>query len=420
MAENFFYTLTLGCKINQYETQAISESWERNGWIRTDNPESAALILVNSCAVTAHAVRDTRKTARQMRSKAENAQIIVAGCAAQVFPEEFANMPEIDRVIPQAEKHRLSSPQCPGNIHMRISDFFRARAPVRVQDGCTHHCTYCIVPSTRGKSVSRTPADVLLEIQELMRSGIQEISLCGINLRQYGRDLEPCLDFWDLLHFLHEHLQPEDKKLRVRLSSLEPSELGSKAMQTLGACSNFLCPHLHISLQSGSPEILKKMGRGHYRPEQLLDFSRELKKIWPVFGLGADILIGFPGEDDRLYLETRDMLRLLPLTYAHIFPYSPRPGTAAAEFPAQINPGEKKERCRQLNKEIQIKKLDFRKNLLKLPCVHPVLESTTRGTNEFFVPTRFESPLPENRIRKIMPAVPVSLENETIIARQRL
>jgi MiaB/RimO family radical SAM methylthiotransferase len=408
-------TITLGCKINQYETQSLIEARELDGWVYQNEPADCQAIIINSCAVTARAVRDTRKAARQAAAANPEAEIIVTGCAVQAFEAEFSSMPEVSRAVLQKDKFTLSREN--KNLDLRISDYFRARAPVRVQDGCSHRCTYCIVPLTRGKPISRSPEDCLQEIVRLFSAGIREISLCGINLSQYGRDLDPEIDFWELVNFLRDRVQKEwSGRARFRLSSLEPSELTPKALDTIKRCSDMLCPHLHISLQSGSPRILRKMNRGQYHPDQLFDFIRGLKAIWPVFGLGADILLGFPGEDRELYAQTRSVVDRLPLTYAHIFPFSPRPGTPAAKFSGQVDPGETKKRCRELKQITEEKKKAFHLRLLELPAVHPVLETRQSGMNEYFVPTELKNPLPSDWIRRIIPARTLDVKENKLTA----
>lgn len=410
-----FSTITLGCKINQYETQSLIEARELDGWVYQNEPADCQAIIINSCAVTARAVRDTRKAARQAAAANPEAEIIVTGCAVQAFEAEFSSMPEVSRAVLQKDKFTLSREN--KNLDLRISDYFRARAPVRVQDGCSHRCTYCIVPLTRGKPISRSPEDCLQEIVRLFSAGIREISLCGINLSQYGRDLDPEIDFWELVNFLRDRVQKEwSGRARFRLSSLEPSELTPKALDTIKRCSDMLCPHLHISLQSGSPRILRKMNRGQYHPDQLFDFIRGLKAIWPVFGLGADILLGFPGEDRELYAQTRSVVDRLPLTYAHIFPFSPRPGTPAAKFSGQVDPGETKKRCRELKQITEEKKKAFHLRLLELPAVHPVLETRQSGMNEYFVPTELKNPLPSDWIRRIIPARTLDVKENKLTA----
>ena len=342
-----FFIVTLGCKVNQYEAQALREAWTGAGLAECGAPGEADEIIIHSCAVTANAVADTRAMVRRMRRAAPQAAIRVMGCAAEVCAEKLATLPGVAEVVRREGKgafiltgpgERAAKSPAPGFPPLSISGYSRARPVVKIQDGCSHGCTYCIVPLTRGRSVSRPPEDILAEMRRLHAAGFPELILSGINLRQYGRDFPKnaaIRDFWELLSFLEKNLAPDwAGRARWRLSSLEPGQLGSAALEALAA-SRMVAPHLHISLQSGSPAVLKRMGRGHYRPDALPDFLAALSRAWPTFGLGADILIGFPGESDAEFEETRAFIEALPLTYAHVFPFSPRPGTAAAALPAQ-------------------------------------------------------------------------------------
>jgi len=400
-----FYITTLGCKINQYETQAIIEAWQKRGDVLVAEPEQAEVIIVNSCAVTANAVRDLKKLLRKLAQAAPGARILVAGCAAEVMEQELKKLKEVDLVIPQSQKNILLHPNFhsgtghahptlskPGFPPFHITNYFRARAVVKIQDGCSHKCTYCIVPLTRGPSRSREPQAIFDEIERLFNNGLKEITLCGINLRHFGRDLRPKMDFWDLLLQIQQKFSPEwQGKARIRISSLEPSELTDRALNTLSQAT-LVCPHLHISLQSASPDVLKRMNRAHYHPEQLEKFIEQLKNIWPVFGLGMDILVGFPGETEQDFQATYDFCARIPLSYAHVFPYSKRPHTVAASFSNQIPNHVKKERASILRKLIQKKKTLFLDKLVKLPRVHLVLENENQGMTEYYVQARLKKP----------------------------
>ncbi len=385
-----FHIITLGCKINQYESQAIAEALQGNGLELVDRPELAREIIINSCAVTSRAVRDLKKICRQTGRINPHARISITGCAAQVLEPELSALPEVHRVIPQKHKSLLLNGLNPSEVtenipEYSISDYFRSRAVVKVQDGCTHKCSYCIVPLTRGKSKSRSPEVILDEIIRLLSRGFSEITLGGINLRLFGRDLSPQMDFWDLVNFLQKKLLISPRqKFRIRLSSLEPSELNQKALATL-AGSEMLCPHLHISLQSGSRDVLEKMIWGHYAPWNLINFSGKLKAEWPLYSMGADILAGFPGETDRDFEQTLELVHNLPLSYAHVFPYSPRPGTPAAGFPDQVAEKRKKSRTGRINNLIQVKKKDFLHRLTLERKLDMVMETQTRGMSEYYV-----------------------------------
>lgn len=197
---------------------------------------------------------------------------------------------------------------------------------LKVQDGCQHRCTYCIVPLTRGRCLSRPPEDVIAEARRLLLAGHAEIMISGINLRQYGRDNADFGDFWSLLRRLDAALAPEFAgRGRFRISSLEPSQLDDEGVETLMAC-RMLCPQLHISLQHASQPVLRRMGRGHYTAEMLQRAVERLHAHWPVMGLGADIIAGFPGEREEDVACLLDFVRETPFSYAHVFPYSRRPG----------------------------------------------------------------------------------------------
>lgn len=398
-----FHVATLGCKINQYESEAIAEAWRGRGLLEADGPGQADVLLVNSCAVTGRAVSDLRAVVRRLRQQNPGARLVVTGCAAQVLEAELAAMPGVDVVVPQSRKAELlEGPFGPFGVHgapgaaeaapifqpFRIGSFGRARAVVKVQDGCSHACTYCIVPLTRGASVSRDPADALAEVRRLLAAGYRELVLSGVNLRQYGRDLPEPLGFWDLLARLEAELAPQwAGRARLRLSSVEPGQLDARALDVLGG-SRLVAPHLHLSLQSGDEGVLKRMGRGHYKPAQVLDFLRQLRAHWPRLGLGADLLTGFPGETAAQFETTYAFCRELPLTYAHVFPFSPRPGTVAADWPDALPKAERTARAARLRGLAEARKRAFRKELAALPRLTVLIENTGtgQGTCEFYAP----------------------------------
>jgi MiaB-like tRNA modifying enzyme len=421
-SSNTFHIVTLGCKVNQYESQAIRESWTARGYRETEHPENASILLVNSCAVTSRAMNDVMRTIRRLHRDVPGAEIIVTGCAAQAEPGTLGAMEGVSRVVSQRDKTVLTGigtgprEEQPGFPPLAISDFNRARAVLKVQDGCSHRCTYCIIPLTRGKSVSRPPREVITEAGRLFAAGVREITLCGINLRQFGRDLSPHTDFWDLVRALDEQLAPEwAGRARLRISSLEPADLTDKALRVLSA-SRLVCPHLHISLQSGSRSVLKRMGRGHYTPDMVTDFLVHLHDPWPIFALGADILMGFPGETEEEFLETLDFCRTLPLSYAHVFPFSPRPGTAAAGFRHQIPEHLRRERAKAVREAIAPKRREFLKRISRLETLDVVLEQSRRGMCQYYVECRLteepEGAGPRNMIR----VRPTGVEKNEILA----
>lgn len=423
-----FHTATLGCKINQYETRSVSEAWTAAGALETDDPAEADVILINSCAVTANAVADLRRMVRKLKRENPKAEIIITGCAAQAARGEIGEMPEISRIVPHKDKAALlEGPSAP--LTDRRSDSFppfsvsgygRARAVVKVQDGCSHRCTYCIVPLARGSSVSRPQQDVLAEVERLLNAGFREMVLSGVNLRQFGRDLSGKPDFWDMLGLIEERFGDEwSGRARLRISSLEPGQLGGKALDTLAA-SRLVCPQLHLSLQSGDPEVLRRMGRGHYRAEQALKFLDQLGDVWPVFGLGADILTGFPGETDEEFGRTLEFCGKLPLSYAHVFPYSPRPDTPAATMKDQVDAAVKKDRAKKLRDLASRKKGAFLKKLLEQPKLSVLVQdSEGRGVSEYYSPCRMEPPGGgSDRIRSLVECRPLRIERGGIVCEE--
>ncbi|WP_051822504.1 MiaB/RimO family radical SAM methylthiotransferase [Desulfonatronum thiodismutans] len=402
-----FYLTTFGCKVNQYESQVILEHWARQGHVQVAEAAQADIILIHSCAVTAKAVAELRKAVAALQRNAPKAGIVITGCAAQTFGLELRNLHGVVGVVGTQDRGMLlegpdvllqqfgndpsfgSKPKA--NMLAGVSDFQRARAQVKVQDGCSHGCTYCIVPLARGPGHSRRAEEVIEEIRRLLARGFREISLIGVNLRLYGQDLQPRSDFWDLILTLERTFAPLwADRARLRLSSLDPAMLGTKALDAISG-SRLLCPHLHLSLQSASPAVLKAMGRSHYQPETIQEFCDRLERRLGLYGLGADLLTGFPGEEDAHFRETLKFCAALPLTYAHVFPFSPRPGTPAANRADQVPEEVRRERARQLRAQTGTKRRAFLRALAKRrDAVTMVVEGTApyQGKCEYYVPCR--------------------------------
>ncbi len=425
-----FFTATLGCKINQYETRSIGEAWARDGGQEArevNDVREADLILVNSCAVTANAVADLRQAVRRYHRDNPEADIIITGCAAQVMSEELGQLPGVVRVVPQEEKAvLLGGPTSLGTMDkplekkpvfapFSISGYGRSRAVIKVQDGCSHHCTYCIIPLTRGRSVSRPMKDIVAEVDRLLSAGFREFILSGINLRHFGRGIPGNVDFWDLINHLESVFAFNwAGRARFRISSVEPGQLTDKAFETLAA-SRMVCRQLHLSLQSGDSDVLKAMGRGHYDAKHAVTFMKRLSSVWPIVGLGADLIAGFPGETEAQFANTVELCRRLPLTYGHVFPYSERPGTRAATLPGNAVPI-RKERAARLRKLINEKKVDFQKSLAKQASLDVLVQDTKgRGVSEYYAACRFTR-MPEGvEPRMIVKTRPVGQEKNIIL-----
>ena len=397
-----FHFATLGCKVNQYECRALAEAWEKAGLRRAADPAAADVAVIFTCAVTARAEAESRRLARTLARQARpGARIVATGCAAVVAPQAFAAL----GVTPVPDKAGLAKrplgPDSPDTRpdalfpELAVSGYDRARGLVKIQDGCSHGCSYCIVPAGRGPSVSRPLAAILEETRRLFAAGHREIGLTGINLGHYGRDLDAPGSFWELLDALEDALAPDIAgTARLRLGSLDPDMLTDEGLAVLSR-SRLICPHLHISLQSADPEILAAMGRRPDDAARVSFFLDALSMKWPTFGLGCDVLTGFPGESEDAFARTRAFLADYPLTYAHVFPYSRRPGTRAAALPGQLPKAVKTERARELRELAAAKSAAFLARLERESEVTVALErrDPAIGTCGQYVDCRFEAPV---------------------------
>jgi len=374
---------TQGCRVNQYETEAL-RAWAASlGWEEVDAAAAADLAIINSCAVTEAAMRDLRRMVRALREARPGIRIVVTGCAPEADPR-LRDCLTVE-VLPQAAKRQLlalARTQIPRRPR------HRTRAVVGIQDGCNTRCTYCIIPITRGPAQSRPPQEILAEVEALCRQGVPEITLSAISTRWYA-----CggTDFWDLVAMVDRMVAARYAgQTRLRLGSLDPVQLDAKAAATLAQCQA-VCPHLHLSLQSASPSVLARMGRSHYHPDTILRFVESLAAVWPVFGLGMDVIAGFPGETEDEWQATLDFARQLPLTYAHVFPYSERPGTVAARLPGAIPRPERRRRAQALRE--CVRHIQGRVwAAMQGRTVQVVLETATQGRAETYVPCRLTRP----------------------------
>jgi len=346
---------TLGCRLNAYETEAMKDLAAQAG--------VANAHVVNTCAVTAEAVRKARQEIRKIARENPGATIIVTGCAAQTEPETFAAMPEVTRVIGnhekmQAEVWRGLAPDLIGQTErVQVDDILsvretaghlidgfgtRARAYVQVQNGCDHRCTFCIIPYGRGNSRSVPAGVVVDQIKRLVDAGFNEVVLTGVDLTSWGADLPAEPKLGDLVRRILK-LVPDLPRLRI--SSIDSIEADPALVEAI-ATEPRLMPHLHLSLQAGDDLILKRMKRRHLR-DDAIRFCTEMRALRPDLVYGADIIAGFPTETEAMFLNTLDMVRDCGLTWLHVFPYSPRKGTPAARMP-QVAGGAIKERAARL------------------------------------------------------------------------
>ncbi|MEX2648084.1 MAG: tRNA (N(6)-L-threonylcarbamoyladenosine(37)-C(2))-methylthiotransferase MtaB [Alphaproteobacteria bacterium] len=339
--------ITFGCRLNAYESEVIRALGAAAGLDDT--------VIVNTCAVTAEAERQARQAIRRVRRERPDARIVVTGCAVQADPDRFAAMPEVNRVIGNAEK--LTAEGLGAGARVLVNDIMaatetaahlvpefaeRARAFVQVQNGCDHRCTFCIIPLGRGPSRSVPPESVVAAVRRQVEAGIIEIVLTGVDVTAYGADLpgRPTLG-----RLARRVLDGVPGLARLRLTSLDVAEVDDELMGVL-AEEPRLMPHLHLGLQAGADLILKRMKRRHGRA-QAIAFAERARRQRPGLALGADLIAGFPTETEEQFAETLALIEDCGLTHLHVFPYSPRPGTAAARMP-QVPVALRKERAARL------------------------------------------------------------------------
>jgi threonylcarbamoyladenosine tRNA methylthiotransferase MtaB len=344
-------TVTLGCKVNQYETQYVREGLERIGYRSAEPHESAELCIVNTCTVTGEGDAKSRQAIRRLARENPHARIVVMGCYATREPETLARLPGVAEVV--TDKREL--PDLLGrfgviDIPSGISRFgTRHRAYVKVQDGCLLRCTYCIIPQVRPVMHSRPVEPILAEVRRLADNGYREIVLTGVHLGHYGVDWnhkQPKLEWVRLSHLLRR-IVALDGDFRVRLSSIEATEVTRELLEVLAEFPERVCPHLHICLQSGSDRVLRRMKR-RWGAQRFLDRCRLVRKLLDRPALTSDVIVGFPGETDDDFAATLRVCREAGFSKIHAFPFSARRGTPAAEMSQQAPKAVRSERMARL------------------------------------------------------------------------
>jgi threonylcarbamoyladenosine tRNA methylthiotransferase MtaB len=400
----FAKTLTFGCRLNIYESQVIEEKANAAGL--------KDVLIVNSCAVTNEAVRQTRQGIRKAKRANPEQKIIVTGCAAQTQASDFAKMAEVDLVIGNAEKLQDETYQkltfgINLNDKIQVNDIMsiketashlvegmdgHARAFVQVQNGCDHRCTFCIIPYGRGPSRSTPMGAVVEQIKKLVDNGFNEIVLTGVDITSYGADLPKNSSLGKLVQAILSHVP---NLPRLRISSIDSIEADEALFETIKS-EKRLMPHLHLSLQSGDDMILKRMKRRHLR-QDTLDFVHKVRSLRPNMIFGADIIAGFPTETEEMFENSLKIVREANLTYLHVFPYSAREGTPAAKIPNQIIKSIKKQRAaklRELGQEqyqkLLASKIDKDENIL----IEHQNDEYWIGRSEQFIPIKILSNSP--------------------------
>jgi threonylcarbamoyladenosine tRNA methylthiotransferase MtaB len=355
-----FYTF--GCKVNQYETQAIREQFLTSGFEEIGNGKVADIYLINTCTVTQRADAGSLYCLRRARRENPKAKIVVTGCLTELDSVRIRKIKAVDLIVKNSDKDKIINffNGQTGKRANGITNFKgHTRAFLKIQDGCNNFCSYCKVPLVRGKSRSKPLSVLLKEAGRLVKNGIKEIVLCGICLGSYGKDLSPGISLVDAINGLAKI----EGLLRIRLSSIEAADVSDELIERM-AGSKKLCRHLHIPIQSGDDEVLKKMNR-RYTRAGYTDLINKIKSRMPLVAITTDILVGFPGESDDNFRNTADLIRETAPLKTHIFPYSARKGTFAADnYKQELSPGIIKERIALLNDIAADSAIGYKKQFL--------------------------------------------------------
>lgn len=376
--------VTFGCRLNIYESEVMKDHARKAGLNDA--------IIINTCAVTSEAERQARQAIRRARRENPDAKIIVTGCAAQVNPKGFSDMPEVNQVIGNDLKLKSETWAQPSTERVVVNDIMsvketarhmisgfesHARAFVQVQNGCDHRCTFCIIPYGRGNSRSVPMGEIADQLRQLVARGYHEVVLTGVDITSYGPDLpgQPTLG-----QMLRRLLALVPELSRVRLSSLDPVEIDDDLWQLI-ADEPRLMPHLHLSMQAGDDMVLKRMKRRHLRHD-LLAVCEKARQLRPDIVFGADIIAGFPTETDEMFENTLRAVEECDLTFLHVFPYSPRPGTPAARMP-QVNGDIRKDRAKRL-REAGARQVQKHISTLVGKTLPVLMEKDNRGRTPYF------------------------------------
>lgn len=422
-----FFVQNFGCRATQADGAAIERQLAQKGLDRADSSIHADLVVLNTCTVTAAADQDARSAVRRIHRENPAAKILVTGCYAQRAPQEVESLPGVTWVVGNSHKHQvaeiatgtsgdfvsLESLALSTPAFTVVGDIFahtelvaapvfaaedassRTRPNLKVQDGCNSRCSFCIIPSVRGHSRSMHLERALLEAQNLVAAGYREIVLSGINLGRWGRDFVPQQSFVQLLSSLLEHTDVE----KIRVSSVEPMDWSDELIR-LVAGSLRIAKHAHVPLQSGSDRILRLMHR-KYRPWHYAEKIRKIREAMPEAAIGADVMVGFPGETDELFEESRSFIERLPLTYLHVFTYSSRPGTPSAAMAEQVPVVVARERNRVLRELGAGKNLEFRSRFhgrsLSVITLQAGDEHFTEALSDNYLKVRLAGQHPANR-----------------------
>lgn len=362
---------TLGCKVNQYETQAMTEKFTNNGYNIVEDTESADVYVINTCTVTNVGDKKSRQFIRKVKRINPEAIIAVVGCYSQTAPEEVAKIEGVNIIIGTNDRNKIVDlvEECTieDRINivediMQVKDFEemsiqeikdKTRAFLKIQEGCNQYCSYCIIPYARGNIRSRRRVEIISEVKKLVDNGFKEVVLTGIHVASYGKDLKEDNTLINVLKEVNDINGLE----RIRLGSLEPTLFTEDFLVDLSKLDK-VCQHFHLSLQSGSDSVLKRMNR-KYTTQQYRDIVKVIRKVYPEVSLTTDIIVGFPGETEEEFNETYEFVKEINFSMVHVFKFSPRKGTPAADYPNQIDGIIKNKRSEKLIKLAEKIQLDY-------------------------------------------------------------
>jgi threonylcarbamoyladenosine tRNA methylthiotransferase MtaB len=390
-----FFIRNFGCRATQADGAEIGSALARQGCHAAHNAAEADLVILNTCTVTASADEDVRREVRRVRRTNPAARIVVTGCYAQRVPGEVAALPGVSWVVGNPDK--LKIPEIVGvrgDGHAGSTIEERTRPNLKIQDGCNNLCTFCIIPSLRGRSVS-TPADQVVEQVRELAGRYREVVLSGVNLGRWGRDSAIRMRLTDLLRRLLEETPIE----RLRLSSVEPMDL-TDDLVGLMASTPRIAKHVHAPLQSGSDAVLRRMRRW-YRARHYADRIRKVRQSMPEAAIGADVMVGFPGETEAEFDQTRSFIEDLPFTYLHVFTYSERPGTPAAGMPDPVPVRERKRRNRVLREIAAAKNLAFRSSLIGKRLSAVTIDDGATALTTNYLKIRLSPPREPNQLIEV-------------------
>lgn len=405
-----FLVHNFGCRATQADGAALEGLLRKQGLETVEGNSDADLVVLNTCTVTATADDEVRQVTRRVHRENPEARILITGCYAQRAPQELAALPGVTWVV--GNSHKITIPDLvaqgvPYHGQIHIGDIFeqqqfltapvedasgdRSRPNLKIQDGCNNRCSFCIIPSVRGRSRSARVEDILAQVRALS-SRYKEIVLSGINLGRWGRDLEGRMRLSDLVRIL----LAETDVQRLRLSSVEPMDF-SDDLLTLMADSPRIAKHVHAPLQSGSDTVLRRMHR-KYRPRHYEDRIRKAREWMPDAAIGADVMTGFTGESDAEFEESRRFIESLPFTYLHVFTYSERPGTEAAAVQSQVPMSVRKQRNRVLRELAASKNLDFRRSMVGRQLSAVTLDENGLALSSNYLKIRMAQPRAGNEL----------------------